>query len=84
MATHCLSFVLQVNSDPCTTQTIQLRPSQLRPLPIQTPQFRPLLIHTPQFRPLPIQTPNSDPSRFRPSQLFDPRTTQTPLDSEPS
>ena len=61
------------NSDPWTTQTTQLRPSQLR-LPNSDPsRFRP-----PQFRPLPIQTPpdsdhpNSDPFRFRPPPQFRP------------
>ena len=63
---------LQVNSDPGTSQTTQLRTSQLRP-PTQTPQFRPPT-QTPQFRPpnssITAQSSlNSDPSRFRPPYI---------------
>ena len=60
--------MLQVNSDPWTTQTLPTQVTQLRPLPIQTPsiqtapdsdppQFRPLSIQIPPIQtPLPIQT----------------------------
>ena len=62
---------LQVNSDPWTSQTTKLTPSQLRPPNSHPPnsdpsRFRLPQIRPSQFRPLPIQTvPTQTPGQFR-------------------